>query len=133
MYNVEQTEYGLRLTLGGFIEEDEMTEYCDAIKSAADDQVGSFRVVADMREATAMPDDSAEELKRVMGYCDQQGLERAAGIVESATTAMQLQNLAETVNHAGGETVFIDASDLEDWESAALEWVKDGVEPAGTW
>jgi hypothetical protein len=133
MHEVEQTEYGLRLTLRGFIEEGEMNDYCEAIKSSTDEQVGSFRVVADMRETTAMPDDSAAELKQVMGYCDQQGLERAAGIVESATTAIQLQQMAENVNHADGETIFIDASEVDDWESEALKWVQQGVEPAGTW
>jgi hypothetical protein len=133
MYDVQQAEYGLRLSIEGFITEDEMEGYCKAIREAADDQTGSFGVLADMRETTAMPDESEEELKRAMGYCDRNGLERAAGIIESATTAIQLQQMAEDVNHAGGNTVFIDASELEDWESTALEWVKEGIEPAKTW
>jgi hypothetical protein len=31
MYEVEQTAYGLQLTLDGYIEEDEMESYCDTV------------------------------------------------------------------------------------------------------
>jgi len=132
MYEVEQTAYGLQLTLDGYIEEDEMESYCEEVRTKAGKQSGSFGVVADMRGATAMPDGSADELKELMAYCDRHGLERAAGVFESTTTAMQTQRLAENVNHADGNAVFIDASEHEDWESLALEWVRDGVEPSDT-
>jgi hypothetical protein len=132
MYEVEQTAYGLRLKLDGYVGEDEMTAYCEEVRAEADRQRGSFGVVADMRGATAMPDESASELKELMAYCDRQGLERAAGVFESTTTAMQTQRLAENVNHADGNAVFIDASETDDWESVALDWVKNGVEPPGT-
>jgi hypothetical protein len=130
MYEVEETPYGLRLTLNGFIEQDEMDEYCEKVRAAVDDQFGSFSVVADMRKAEAMPEDSEKQLKELMGYCDEQGLERAAGVFESATTAYQTQRLAENVNHAGGDAVFVDADRSDDWEEEALAWVKEGTEPS---
>ncbi len=133
MYEVEETAYGMRLTLEGFIEPDEMASYCEDARQIADDQVGSFSVVADMRKASAVPDDSAEEMKRLMKYCDGQGLERAAGVIESATTAIQTQRMAENVNHAEGSAIFINAEDVDDWESAATDWAKHGIEPEETW
>jgi len=133
MHEVDQTEYGMRLTLEGYIEPEEMDTYCEKARQMASEQPGSFGVVADMRKANAVPDDSAEELKRLMGYCDDQGLERAAGIIESATTAIQTQRLAENVNHADGDTIFINSEDVDDWESAAIDWVKHGTEPEETW
>ena len=132
MHEVEETEYGLRLTLDGYIEAEEMAEHCDQIRSAVDREPGSFCVVADLRGATAMPDSAAEELQETMAYCDRNGLERSAGVFESTTTAMQIQKMAEKVNHAGGNTVFIDASDVTEWEDAALDWARDGEKPAGT-
>lgn len=132
MYDVDQTEYGLRLKLDGYIEREEMSSYCETVRTAAEEQDDSFGVVADMRGATAMPEGAANELKELMAYCDRQGLERAAGVFESTTTAMQTQRLAENVNHAGGNAVFIDSSESDDWESVALDWVRDGIEPPGT-
>jgi len=133
MYDIEQTGYGLRLTLEGFVQVDEMENYCEEVRRAADEQIGSFSVVADMRKANAMPDESAEELRELMAYCDQQGLERATGVIDSATTAIQTQELAENVNHADGNTIFINSEDIDDWESAAVGWAEDGIEPSETW
>ncbi|MFT4920994.1 MAG: hypothetical protein ACI8XM_000186 [Haloarculaceae archaeon] len=132
MHEVEQAAFGLRLTLDGYIDEEEMKEYDEKVRAGADEQAGSFGVIADMRGATAMPEGSERTLKEMMAYCDEQGLERAAGVFESTTTAMQTQQVAENVNHADGNAIFIDASERDDWESLANEWVRDGVKPSDT-
>jgi hypothetical protein len=133
MYEIEQTDYGMRLTLEGYIEPEEMKSYCEEGMELADQQDGSFGVVADLRKASAVPEDSQSEQQRLMQHCDKQGLERAAGVIESATTAIQIQRMAEQVNHADGKAVFIDATEVADWESAAVEWAKHGIEPESTW
>ncbi|MFB6297013.1 MAG: hypothetical protein ABEH56_00670 [Salinirussus sp.] len=126
MYDVERTDYGLRLTIAGTLDDDEAAAFRREIRTKVDRIAGEFCVFADLREMNAFPPAVAEQLTDLMEYCEQQGMTRSVDVVDSATSGLQMEQL---IDRAGINERVLNASHREDWAEAAEAWVRDGTEP----
>lgn len=129
MYDVDQTEYGMKVTLGGTVSEAEMREFNEECRRVVDSQTGEFGVFGDLRGLETLSDDAERQLADAMAYTKKQGFTRAAVVVDSPILDLQQEHLGEEVGVASAGRVVIDASAVDDWEAKGLDWVKDGVEP----
>jgi len=128
MYEIERTEYGLRLTISGQFGEDEAADFIRDVRTHVRQQDGSFCVLADLREMETFPLEVGEQMAELMEFCSANGMERSADIVETATTSLQMERL---VAQSGIDEHVIDATAVEDAESRALDWIEDGISPTG--
>jgi hypothetical protein len=126
MYNIEDTEYGLRVSLSGQLDGDEVESFASEVRSRVSKLNGEFSVLADLREMEALPPEVGEQIAELMKYCNEQGMGRSADVVESATTSLQMEQLVE---QAGIDERVIDASTVDDWETEAKNWIKHATEP----
>lgn len=126
MYDVEHTEYGLRLTISGTLDEEMAAEFARTVRSEVQNISGEFCVFADLREMSTVPPDVAENLTELMAFCEGEGMTRSVDVVDSATNSLQMEQLVEA---AGINERVISSRDRDDWEDAAHAWLRDGNEP----
>lgn len=129
MHEIDRTEYGLKLNMSDSLDEQEMSEFCDKVRSEIDRQAGEFCVFADHQGLQTLPDGAAKELAELMKYASKNGLKRSAAACDSATTTLQTQRLAEKARD-GEHSAFIDADEVSDPEGAAIDWFETGTSPA---
>ncbi|MDI6870637.1 MAG: hypothetical protein QME79_04615 [Bacillota bacterium] len=127
MYNIEKTDYGYKLTFGGFIRFEEMAQWVRDLESALEGAPLKFSVFVDMRSLSPLPPDAKVEMKRGQAILKQKGLERAAYVLANTITTMQFQRIAKE-SGATWER-HLDASTNPNWEKAALDWAKNGIDP----
>jgi hypothetical protein len=126
MYEVDQTAYGLRITMSGQLDAEESEAFAQDVRSQARQLDPGFSVLADLRGMDAFPPEVGERIAELMAFCNEQGMGRSADVVETATTSLQMEQLVE---QAGIDEQVVDASRVDDWERAALEWIEHGQEP----
>lgn len=126
MYDVEETDYGLRLTVAGNLDPDEAEEYANTVQSNVRDISGSFGILADLREMKTIPQDLTDDISELMKFCSDQGMHRSVSVVDTAVNSMQMERLSES---AGIKERIINARDNLTWEEDAVRWLDDGVEP----
>lgn len=127
MYEIDRTEYGLRLTVSGQLDSETADAFSRDIKEAVRTLDEGFSVFADLRGMAAFPPEVGERIAKLMEYCNEQGMGRSVDVVESATTSLQMEQL---VDQAGIDERVIDATTTDDWEQRAVGWIERGREPA---
>lgn len=128
MYEIDRTEYGVRVTISGQFDPEEADSFVDDMRSTARQLDDGFGVFADLRGMEAFPPEVGKKIAELMSFCQGQGMGRSVDVVESATTTLQMEQLVE---QAGIDERVIDATGADDWESRALDWIERGVEPDG--
>jgi polyhydroxyalkanoate synthesis regulator phasin len=126
MFEINETDYGLKLTISGQLTADQATEFVQDVKNRVRQHEQSFCVLADLREMEAFPPDVGQQITELMEFCDSTGMERSVTVVETATTSLQMEQLVE---ESGINERAIDASRTDDWEAKALDWIENGIEP----
>jgi hypothetical protein len=126
MYEVEPTEFGFRLEVAGSPDDEEVRAFVEEVRTRAEETTGTFGVVADFRDLEVFVREAAAHVEDLMEFCDGQGMERSATIVDSVTTKMQIERLVEA---SGIDDRVVDAADTDDSWATATDWVEDGVEP----
>ena len=126
MYDIEETDYGLRITLSGRFDPEEAAAFSEEVRSRIRRLDDGFSVFADLRGMDAFTPEVGEQVAELMAFCNEQGMGRSADVVDSATTSLQMEQLVE---QAGIDERVLDASATDDWERQALAWIEDGVEP----
>lgn len=121
MFDVETTEYGLKVDLGGFLDEEELEAFYGEMESQVDRQPDNFHIYADHRGVKAMPDGAGEQFAELMAMCKEGGLDRSVVIVDSAITAMQQRRLRDEAGLDQQKVVNADGN--ADWEQDARSWV----------
>jgi len=127
-YKVEQTDYGMRLSILGFINSDEVNQMNREIKELGTKLDDGFGILVDMRENRAFSNEVAELMKEQIGICIDVGMKRAGIILQSAIMTLQARRLIAETGIAD-KVRFIDASSEPDWEKLAVQWATRGVEP----
>jgi hypothetical protein len=125
MYEVEQTAYGLRVTVSGQLDPAESEAFAEDVRSQVRRLDDEFSVLADLREMEAFPPEVGEQIAELMAFCNERGMGRSADVVETATTSLQMEQLVE---QAGIDERVVDASRVDDWEQQALDWIERGEE-----
>ena len=120
MFDVEGTEHGIRVSLGGFLDQDELKDYYEELELRVNRQSGDFHIYADHRGMKAMPDGVDEQFAGFMAMCKDGGLDQSVVVVDSAITAMQQRRLRDEAGMEGQKVVNADQND--DWKQEAQEW-----------
>ncbi len=128
MYELHQTEYGLKFIFKGFMEKDELQRWAQEVGHVTKKLAKGFCVLHDMRGMYPLPPEARELMKRNMERAKQAGLGRSAQIVDDAIAAIQFQRLAKEVGIADS-TRQIDASSVSDCERVAIDWIVKGIDP----
>ncbi len=127
-YTVETTDYGLHLVFNGLVGPTDLAAMNREVERAARRLHQDFGVLLDMRANRAFSNEVAELLKTQVGIVKEAGMARAAMVLESAVMTLQARRI--TTESGATEMIrFIDAAADEEWETAALDWVAEGVEP----
>jgi hypothetical protein len=127
MYENEPTEYGFKMTFGGFIDADEMDEWAEEVDGALESSPEEWHCFVDMTDLEAMSEDGQELMNEIKSQCHDCGLDRVATLVESPTVRMQFEQMSDGTG--GDNDVYLDVQSEDDPEETAVAWVRDGVEP----
>jgi hypothetical protein len=130
MHNIAKQNYGYQLTFGGNIDLDEIKRWREESRAALVGAPKTFGVLIDMRSLG--PGGLRPEAQPVM--VDGQEMYRKAGMVrscvilQSATVTMQFQRLAKESGIDSYER-YINAAAHPDWQTKAIAWIENKVEP----
>jgi hypothetical protein len=128
MYEVYQTEFGVKLVFQGFLQEEELRKWSHEVARVTKQLRRGFCVLHDMRGMHPLPPEARQLMKRNMELAKRAGMGRSAQIVDDTITAMQFKRLANEVGIAD-TTRQIDASSVADSERAAIDWIVKGIDP----
>lgn len=128
MYSIEKTDYGIRITFGGFIKLDEMQQWYEESKEALADIPPDFKVLVDIREVSIIPQDSAEILEQGQQFYESKGMLRSVVITGDSLVQQQLKRLARESGIFPYER-YIDASSTPDWEKLGVRWLEKNIDP----
>jgi hypothetical protein len=131
MHRIEETKYGYKLVLEGFLQRDEVGQLLTAMKEKIKprEKGQTFPLLLDMRKSNAFPSDAREILKQCLLFCKESGMQRNAVILASAIATLQARRIAKETG-IDRWARYIDASSRpNDWEKAAVDWLTLGVEP----
>lgn len=122
MYDIKKTDFGLRLTFGGYIEIDELRQWFADLEKALKDAPQRFGVFVDMRELTPMPAECQDLMTRAQATAKRKGMRRSVVILDSTVTGNQFKRLASASGIAGDEK-YINASETPNWEKEGIAWL----------
>jgi len=128
MYEIKQTSFGFRLTLSGTITVDEVRLLTIEIEEILKQLKSPFGIIIDAREMLPVHTEDKSLFHNIEPMTKSAGLQRRAIIFQSPI----IKNQATQLSHLSGtDTIerYINASDIENWEQVALDWVVDGIEP----
>jgi hypothetical protein len=134
MHRLEETKYGYKLVLEGFLQREEVGQLLESIKVKIRprEKGESFPLLLDMRKSNAFPSDAREILKQCLLFCKESGMQRNAVILASAIATLQARRMAKETG-IDRWARYIDASSRpNDWEKVAVDWLANGVDPDTT-
>jgi len=128
MYKIEKQSYGFRLTFGGSIGAEEMSQWLQESGEVLADQEDEFYVFVDMRALIPLDRDSQVYMYEGQRLYRRKGMLRSVVILSSPVVAAQFRRI-------GGETGigkwerYIDSSNVPDWEEVGLNWLLHAIDP----
>jgi hypothetical protein len=128
MFKIEKKDFGFKLTLGGFINVDEMKQWVEESKKALLITPKQFGVFVDMRELKPLPPESQSFMQEGQKLYKQKGMQRSVVIVQNAITKMQFKRIAKETGIYAWER-YIDASEVTNWEKIGKDWICDEIDP----
>jgi hypothetical protein len=129
MHKLDGTEYGLRVTVEGFLDRAAMAPLCDDVEAYCRGAAAAeFGALFDLRRAAAGPVEAQESMKRCLQTLSAHGLGRHVVVVTGALATLQAKLLWREAGVAGWCRV-LDASVTPAWEAPAVAWIENGLEP----
>jgi hypothetical protein len=128
MYTIEKTNYGIKLTFGGFIQAPEMEQWAKESETALMNMPANWGNLVDMRELKPLPTDAENAMKKGQVLYKQCGMKRSAVILNNAVTTMQFTKIAKETGIYEFERYFNAADDVN-WEKEAVDWIMNEVDP----
>lgn len=123
MFDVEETEYGVKVDLSGHMDMDEVQAFCEEFEALAQRQSAGWAVIADHRSLSAIPDGADERFEQMMGHAMEHDVGPTTVLVDSAIAAMQQRRMQEEIG-IQGQKVF-NAEDTGGWEREAHDWIEN--------
>ncbi len=128
MYQIDKTDFGLKLTFSDIIHADEMEKWLHEAQAALISIKKPFGVIVDMSALKPLKSDAQIHMETGQKLFREKGMERSAVILNDLITTMQFQRLARQTGIYQWER-YINLHTVSDWETQAVKWVKDGVDP----
>ncbi len=128
MYQIENKDYGYKLTFSDFIKAAEMENWVAESEKVLENAPGDFGVFVDMRMLKPLPKDSQEQMQTGQKLYKKKGMVRSVVIVDNSITKLQFKRIAQQTGIYEWER-YIDSSSEQDWERVGIEWIANGVDP----
>lgn len=139
MHRWEETAYGFRVTLEGFMDRDAMAALRSDVEAWARGETGQagetaqtaeFSALIDLRRAAAFPAEAQEVLAQCVRTLREHGMGRHAVVLSSALATLQAKRLWRDAA-ATAWCRFLDVSVEPEWERLAVDWIAQAIEPPG--
>lgn len=131
MFEFEQTDYGLKLTIRGALDPAEVARLKAGLDMLLATQDGPFSALVDGREFIPVE----HEIAAVLQHCEEMamagGMQRMAIILKSPVVKGHVQQIAH-LSGSASISRYIDSSKIDNAEQVALDWLVDGIEPEAT-
>ncbi|KAA3636617.1 MAG: hypothetical protein DWP97_02480, partial [Calditrichaeota bacterium] len=127
MYTIEETMYGLHITMGSIYAPGEIQQYVQEKEEIIKKFKDGFSLLVDLRTAIPPKAEDAECLRQSQAKL-KDGMIRQALIVKSPVVKRRANQLIIS-GPIKDKTRIIDASASDDWESLAMDWILKGIEP----
>jgi len=128
VYKIVKRPSGYLLTFSGFMPVEEMRQFEEESRKSLATMIGSFGVIADLRDLKPLPQDAQEVMVRAQALYQKKGMVRSAVVLKDAMTTHQFMRLAKESGIYDWER-YVDASAVADWDKVAIAWVRDGTDP----
>ncbi len=128
MYSIKKTDYGIRVTMNGRYEADEISRYIAEKEALLTQHQGPFSLLVDLRGAIPPNDGDESLLSASQARMKQGNLLRMAVIVMSPVIEAQVKQMVLSAG-IGDRTRVINANKMRDWETVAEDWIIKAVEP----
>jgi hypothetical protein len=128
MHSLDAADYGLRITLEGFMDREAMRALLADVEQWISGAPAVFGVLLDLRRAPAFPVEAQAVLKRSLETLRENGMGRQAAVLASAVATLQAKRLLREAG-ALDSCRFLDASIEPEWEMLALGWIEHAIEP----
>lgn len=128
MFTIENTNYGLQVTIVGGLDPSDAESWLQRIERALENVERPFGVLVDVREAKLFQQDAQAALKQGMEACAKAGMERATVVLNGAVATLQARRLARETGIASWQR-YVDAASDPSWRNKALGWIVHGRDP----
>ena len=128
MYNIQKTDYGVKLTFSGNINLDEMNKWVNDSKQIIKGLSTEFGVFVDLRELKPLAGDVQTSMQEGQILFKKAGMQRSVVILANAILTMQFKRIAKETGIYNWER-YIDASKFDNWESTGIDWLKNNIDP----
>ena len=128
MYIIEKRDFGYKLTFGGYMDLDEMTQWFEESKKVLQNSSRSFGVFVDMRQLQLPETDVQKQMQSGQRYYKQTGMKRSIVILDNPTLTVQFKRIALQSGIYDTER-YIDSSSVSNWEEIGMDWINKGIDP----
>jgi|GEM_PF-228022 len=128
MYKIEKTNYGMKFTFSGFVDEQQVRKWGRDVWEMTKSLPKDFCLLMDMRGMQPLPREAWQMMEKAQEKAIKAGMKRAVQILDDPITIMQFKRFARHTGISGRERQ-IDASSVPDWEKAAMDWLLSGIDP----
>jgi hypothetical protein len=128
MYTIENKNYGVKMTFGGFIRKDEMAKWVEDAQGVLETLSNEFGVFVDMRTLDPLPQDSQAEMETGQKLFKQKGMVRSVVILDGPIVTMQFKRIEKNTGIYEWER-YIDASANANWQKTGEDWISKGIDP----
>lgn len=123
MFDVEETDFGIKVDLNGYMEMEEVQAFCEEFESLAETLPAGWATLADHQNLSAIPDGADDRFAEMMGYAMEQHVGPTVVVVDSAIAAMQQRRMKDEIDIEGQKV--LNAEDYDDWEREARDWIRE--------
>ena len=129
MYKIETKPFGIQLTFADVIGKPELEKWLAESQQKLKTVPKPFGVLIDMRKLKPLDPDAKQVMEKGQMLYKSSGMQRSCVIVESAMLALQFEQIAKQSGIYAFER-YVASTDHPDWEQRAVNWIKNGVDPA---
>ncbi len=123
------TDYGFRVRAPGYITPAEARAWLEDLQARVLALEGKpFGLLVDSRTQKANPPETQETIKEAMVWLRGHGMERSVVVLDSTVALIQILRLAKSSGVYAYER-YLDALKDPEWESKAVGWIVDRVDP----
>lgn len=131
MYKIEPRPYGIQLTFADVVAKPELEKWLAESQQKLKTVSRPFGVLIDMRRLKPLDPGAKQVMEKGQMLYKSSGMQRSCVIVESAMLAVQFEQIAKQTGIYAFER-YLASADHQDWERRAVNWIKNGVDPAAT-
>src|SRR5271157_552965 len=94
MYKIEKTNYGVKFTFSGFLDEEEIKRWAEEVVAVTKLLPKGFCVFMDMRGMKPLPQDAWPVMQKAQEQAIKAGMARSVQVVDDPITSMQFKRFA---------------------------------------